>query len=57
MRRFLALFLSIALFTNLKAQDSLSVLPPVNPDESFKVTKMIAPAALMSVGAFGAGNP
>ena len=57
MRRFLALFLSIALFTNLKAQDSLSVLPPVNPEESFKVTKMIAPAALMSVGAFGAGNP
>lgn len=56
MRRILAIFLSLAVVVPLKAQDSLSVLPPVNPQESFKITKMIAPAALMSVGAFGTGN-
>lgn len=56
MRQLLALFLSIAMVAQMKAQDTLSVRPAASPEESFKVTKIIAPAALLSVGTFGAEN-
>ena len=55
MRRLLFVFISlVVLLHNLKAQDTLSVSPLANPQECFKTTKIIAPAALMSVGVFGA---